>query len=107
MVLAHPNDPNGTSLVSLTPDLDEQTKIIEKYMLDYIDGIECWHSRHDAETTAHYIEFCRKHSLLMTGGSDCHQKPVLLGTVAIPDFVAGQFSDEGSFKRGEALFIPL
>ena len=55
LVLAHPNDPNGTSLVSITPDLDEQTRIIEEYMLEYIDGIECWHSRNDAVTTAHSI----------------------------------------------------
>jgi len=27
----------------------------------------------------------------MTGGSDCRQKPVILGTVDVPDFVAGQF----------------
>jgi len=92
LVHAHPNDPNGTSLVSITPDLDEQTKIIEEYMLDYIDGVECWHSRNDAKTTAHYIEFAKKHSLLMTGGSDCHQKPLLLGTLDIPDYVAEQFS---------------
>jgi predicted metal-dependent phosphoesterase TrpH len=92
MALAHPNDPNGTSLVSLTADLDEQTKIIAEYMLDYIDGVECWHSRHDTETTEHYVRFARKHNLLMTGGSDCHQKPILLGSVDIPDFVAGQFS---------------
>ena len=31
-LLAHPNDPNGTSLVSITPDLDEQTKIIERHI---------------------------------------------------------------------------
>ncbi len=91
LVHAHPNDPNGTSLVSLTGDLEEQTKIIEQYMLEYIDGIECWHSRNDAQTTAHYIEFARKHSLIMTGGSDCHQKPIIMGTVDIPDFVAEQF----------------
>ena len=91
LILAHPNDPNGTSLVSITADLDEQTKIIEEYMLEYIDGIECWHSRNDAETTAHYIEFAKKHHLLMTGGSDCHQKPLLLGTLDIPDYVAEQF----------------
>jgi len=91
-VLAHPNDPNGTSLVSITPDLDEQTKIIETYMLEYIDGIECWHSRNDAMTTAHYIAYCKKHDLFMTGGSDCHQKPILLGAVAIPDYVAEQFT---------------
>jgi len=92
LVHAHPNDPNGTSLVKITPDLKEQTKIIEEYMLQYIDGVECWHSRHDARTTAHYIEFAGKHSLLMTGGSDCHQKPIIMGTLDIPDWVAGQFS---------------
>ena len=91
LVLAHPNDPNGTSLISITSDLDEQTRIIEEYMLEYIDGIECWHSRNDAKTTAHYMEFARKHCLLMTGGSDCHQKPLLLGTLDIPDYVAEQF----------------
>lgn len=92
LVHAHPNDPNETSLARITPDLEEQTEIIEEYMLQYIDGVECWHSRHDARTTAHYIEFARKHSLLMTGGSDCHQKPIIMGTLDIPDWVAGQFS---------------
>lgn len=91
LVHAHPNDPNGTSLVSITRDLEEQTKVIEKYMLQYIDGVECWHTRHDEKTTAHYIEFARKHHMFMTGGSDCHQKPLLMGTLDIPDWVAGQF----------------
>jgi len=95
---AHPNDPNGTSLASITPDLDEQTKIVEEYMLDYIDGIECWHSRNDARTTAHYISFARKHHLIMTGGSDCHQKPILLGTLDIPDYVVGQFRGNYTFS---------
>jgi predicted metal-dependent phosphoesterase TrpH len=60
-------------------------------MLGLIDGIECWHSRHDEATTEYYIEFCRKHGLLMTGGSDCHQKPIIMGTVAVPEWVAGEF----------------
>jgi predicted metal-dependent phosphoesterase TrpH len=91
LVLAHPNDPNGTSLISVTKDLAEQTNIIREYMLEFIDGIECWHSRSDGTTTKHYIDFCKKYDLLMTGGSDCHQKPILMGTVDVPDFVAGQF----------------
>ncbi len=91
LVHAHPNDPNGTSLVSITPDLDEQTSIIEEYMLEYIAGVECWHLRHDAKTTVHYMQFAREHGLLMTGGSDCHQKPILMGTLNIPDYVAEQF----------------
>jgi predicted metal-dependent phosphoesterase TrpH len=90
LVHAHPNDPHGTSLSTLTHDLDEQTGIIEEHMLPYMDGVECWHSRHDPVTSAHYVEFARKHGLIMTGGSDCHQKPILMGTVDVPDWVAEQ-----------------
>ena len=49
-------------------------------------------ARNGAETTAHRIEFARKHGLLMAGGSDCHQRPLLLGTLDLPDRVAEQFS---------------
>lgn len=92
LVIAHPNDPHGTSLDSVTSDLKGQTEIIEKHMLAYIDGVECWHSRNEARTEAHYIAFAKKHNLLMTGGSDCHQKPIIMGTVDIPDWVAEQFT---------------
>lgn len=88
LVLAHPNDPHGTSLFTVTRSLSEQTRIIEASILDYIDGVECWHSRNDDETTSHYLQFARRHDLIVTGGSDCHQKPVLMGTTPVPDFVA-------------------
>ena len=91
LVLAHPNDPHGTSLVALTKILEEQTQIIEEKMLPYIDGVECWHSRSTPETTNHYIAFAKKQGLMMTGGTDCHQKPIMMGTLQIPDWVAVQF----------------
>ncbi|MCW4002517.1 MAG: PHP domain-containing protein [Candidatus Bathyarchaeota archaeon] len=91
LVLAHPNDPHGTSLATLTKVLSEQTAIIEEKMLPYIDGVECWHSRHTLETASHYLAFAKQNNLLMTGGSDCHQKPIVMGTVQIPDWVANQF----------------
>jgi hypothetical protein len=91
LVHAHPGDPRGTSLASITRDPEKQTKIIEKYMLQYIDGVECWHTDHDKEITEHYIQFARKHNMFMTGGSDCHQRPLLMGTLDIPDWVADQF----------------
>jgi len=91
IVLAHPNDPHGTSLVTLTKSLQEQTEILEESMLTRIDGVECWHSRNDAQTTAHYVKFAKEHGLIMTGGSDCHQKPILMGTVEVPRYVADQF----------------
>ncbi len=94
IVLAHPNDPHGTSLAELTKSLDEQTEIIEESILGYVDGVECWHSRNDVLTTKHYVKFARKHRLIMTGGSDCHQKPVLMGTVKVPEYVADQFNFE-------------
>lgn len=91
LVFAHPNDPNGTSLVTITRDLAKQAKIIEDYMLEYIDGIECWHSRHDTKTRSFYIEFAKRHGLIMTGGSDCHQNPIIMGTLDMPAWVAEQF----------------
>jgi predicted metal-dependent phosphoesterase TrpH len=90
LVHAHPGDPRGTSLASITHDLEKQTKVIEKYVLQYVDGVECWHTDHNAETTRHYIEFATKHDMVVTGGSDCHQKPLLMGTLDIPDWVAEQ-----------------
>jgi len=94
LVLAHPNDPHGTSLVTLTQSLSEQAKIIEESMLPHIDGVECWHTRSGNQTTRHYVRFAKKHDLIMTGGSDCHQKPILMGTVKVPESVAAQFDLE-------------
>lgn len=92
LVLAHPNDPHGTSLAVLTKSLPEQTAIVQDSMSAFIDGVECWHSRNDPQTTEHYVKFAKEHKLIMTGGSDCHQKPILMGTVDVPDYVANQFS---------------
>jgi predicted metal-dependent phosphoesterase TrpH len=91
LVLAHGNDPHGTSLATLTEDLAEQTGIIKETMMPYIDGLECWHSRHTPETTSHYLAFTKEQGLMATGGSDCHQKPVVMGTLDIPSWVADQF----------------
>jgi len=90
-VLAHGNDPNGTSLRVLTRDIREQLTIIKERMLNFLDGLECWHARHDKDTIKAYLSFARKHGLLVTGGSDCHQNPVRIGTLDIPAYVAEQF----------------
>ena len=94
LVLAHPNDPHGTSMTTLTKVLPEQIEIVKNKMLPYIDGVECWHSRSTPETTNHYVAFTKENGLMMTGGSDCHQKPILMGTVQIPDWVPNQFKQK-------------
>jgi predicted metal-dependent phosphoesterase TrpH len=91
LVLAHGNEPGGTSLVTLTKDLPRQTRIIAENMIEYINGLEVWHPRHDDATRACYYQFAKQHHLLATGGSDCHQKPVIMGTVDMPELVAEQF----------------
>jgi predicted metal-dependent phosphoesterase TrpH len=94
LVLAHPNDPHGTSMTALTKVLPEQIEIVKDKMLPYIDGVECWHSRSTPETTNHYVAFTKERGLMMTGGSDCHQKPILMGTVQIPNWVPNQFKEK-------------
>jgi 3',5'-nucleoside bisphosphate phosphatase len=91
LILAHGNDPGGTSLATITKDLRQQTRIIAENMIEYINGLEIWHPRHDDATIAAYLDFTRKHHLLSTGGSDCHQKPIIMGTVTVPPEVARQF----------------
>ncbi len=95
LVIAHPSDPNGSSLVSLSSSVAQQHAIIREAMLEYIDGVECWHSRHSGRTIESYLAFARKEGLIVTGGSDCHQNPVIMGTIEIPDYVAGQFDLKG------------
>jgi len=86
------NDPNGTSLASLTASVEEQCRIIKETMLPFLDGIECWHSRHTPETVSAYLSFAKEEGLMVTGGSDCHQDPIIMGTVQVPSYVAEQFN---------------
>ncbi len=37
-----------------------------------IDGIECYYLLHTEEETKAYLDFCRQHNLLISGGSDFH-----------------------------------
>jgi len=94
LFLAHPDDPNGTSLRAFTSDIEEQQRIIKETMLSFLDGIECWHFRHPPETVASYLLFVEKEKLLISGGSDCHQDPVVMGEVNIPSWVAEQFAED-------------
>lgn len=91
LVLAHPGDPNGTSLMSVDPDIGHHLGVVQEAMLPYIDGIECWHMRHGKGVAESYLAFARSHGLIATGGSDCHQHPAIMGTLAVPGWVADQF----------------
>lgn len=64
-ILAHP----GSSLLNKEAvDREEINKIIDMG----IEGIECYTSYHDKESTSVYLEICKEHNLNITAGSDCH-----------------------------------
>lgn len=98
LMLAHGNDPNGTSLAALTTSIEEQCRIIRDAMLPFLDGLECWHSRLSPETTSAYTALAEAEHLMVSGGSDCHQDPIIMGTVDVPAYVAGQFGIEERVK---------
>lgn len=53
-----------------------------------LQGVEAYHSDHDAVVTKKYLQIAEKYHLLATGGSDCHgfrkSKGPLIGTVTVP-----------------------
>jgi len=46
--------------------------VLEQYLSDGIDGLECYYPKHSEELTGQCSAFCRQHQLMITAGSDCH-----------------------------------
>ncbi len=47
-------------------------RVMDLLRVEPLDGFECYHSGHSEEGTARLLRHCRKHGLLISGGSDCH-----------------------------------
>lgn len=70
-----------------------------------LDGIEVWHSKHDASTIARYQGYAKLHGLLMTGGSDYHGErtpAVTIGSVSIPESILPPLDDALRARRPAA-----
>lgn len=63
-ILAHP----GASM--------RRTGIADETLHSFLDfgiaGLECYTCYHDEDTTRWFVDWCDRHDLLVTGGSDCH-----------------------------------
>ena len=68
--LAHP-------FVYRLPNLEEFLDELVSYGI--IDGIECEHRKHTSEEIAWLKDYCEKHNLLKSGGSDRHTKDHHIG----------------------------
>ena len=61
-----------------------------------LDGIEVWHTKHDASSVKRYTAVALQYGLLMTGGSDCHGERtpgVKIGSVPVPDSILAPLDD--------------
>jgi len=70
-----------------------------------LDGIEVWHSKHDAGDIARYQSYAKMHGLLMTGGSDYHGErtpSVTVGSVPVPETVLGPLDEAFRARRPAA-----
>ncbi len=80
-VLAHPGSEfHGPAL--------EET--MDMFAAQDIEGVECFHPCHDAATTKRAVEWCDRHGLLITGGSDCHGGFVPARRLGVPEITLGQ-----------------
>jgi hypothetical protein len=77
----------GGLAVVAHPGLNHCDEIIPILAGQGVDGIECFHSKHSAKMSKHYLSMAARLNLLVTGGSDCHGhskgKP-LIGGVKLP-----------------------
>jgi len=78
-ILAHPK--------TINTEARPLKDIIGVLVTEGIQGIEVYHSDHNAKDSREFKEIADEYKLLITGGSDCHgmgKKEVLLGKVKVP-----------------------
>ncbi len=54
------------------PGVGGKDKMIPELIAAGLMGIECYYAEHSAAQRADYLELCRRHDLVATGGSDFH-----------------------------------
>lgn len=77
----------GGVAVLAHPGLYHADKLIPEAAAAGLDGLECWHTKHNTETSARYVQLAADLGLVATGGSDCHglsKGQPLIGGVKLP-----------------------
>ena len=77
----------GGLAVMAHPGLNHADDLIPALAAEGLDGLECFHTKHTAKLSAHYLNVAARLNLLVTGGSDCHgfsKGRPLIGGVKLP-----------------------
>lgn len=78
---------SGGVAVMAHPGLNRSDEVIPAMVEAGLDGIECFHTKHSAAMSEHYLQIAGRFKLLITGGSDCHglsKGRPLIGSVRLP-----------------------
>ena len=76
------------------PGLLKNERIPAELLDEGLDGIEVYHTKHNARLSSRYLQWAEDHGVLSTGGSDCHgdggQEPIL-GNIRIEGVLLEKF----------------
>lgn len=84
------------------PGLAGRDEMIPSLIAAGLMGIEAYYNEHSAAQTAGYVEICRQHGLVATGGSDFHGPRVraaVLGTPHVPLAVWDELRAKAALAR--------
>jgi predicted metal-dependent phosphoesterase TrpH len=98
----------GGVAVMAHPGLNRTDEIIPELVAAGLDGLECFHSKHSAAMSAHYLRMAGVHQLLVTGGSDCHgmnKGQPLIGGIKLPYEFVERMKDKMLQRAVESGFL--
>jgi predicted metal-dependent phosphoesterase TrpH len=94
----------GGVAVMAHPGLNKTDDLIPKLVEQGLDGIECFHTKHSAAASQHYLRLAEEFDLLVTGGSDCHgtnKGRPLIGSVKLPYHYVEKLKQRAEERRKE------
>ncbi|HZR21905.1 MAG TPA: PHP domain-containing protein [Verrucomicrobiae bacterium] len=97
---------SGGVAVMAHPGLNRSDEVIPAMVDGGLDGIECFHTKHSAAMSEHYLQIAARFQLLITGGSDCHglsKGRPLIGSVRLPYEHVEKLKAKAAERRAAAI----
>lgn len=97
---------SGGVAVMAHPGLNRSDEVIPAMVEAGLDGIECFHTKHSAAVSEHYLQIAARFGLLVTGGSDCHglsKGRPLIGSVRLPYAYVEQLKARAAERKNAAV----
>lgn len=89
------NEAGGFASIAHPGKSPEMFEYILSLKRDGLAAVEAFHRMHSVNVVRQYIRFAQRHSLIVTGGSDCHgpykEYKATAGTISIPKDIVAKF----------------